>query len=233
MTAAVTPATGVNAEILKDGVTLEEVLKAARALLVPQLPSKETPLPKSVTVTPEVAQILKTLVGTLENVPLPTARRQLTESELEDTTLALQDVSRAKGAIETADKKIKQVFQTHFDAVARQKNQVTDATKFNKDGFLVLGDVASAAVDDLDVKAVRVVVDPTPVLTEEDLRSLESSGFLTHTEYLAATKPVRVMDEEGVMKLVRERPGLLPVLAGVAKSERDPHTQIRLAPNKD
>lgn len=233
MTTAVTQISGVNADILKDGATLEDVLKAVRAALIPRTPTGETPLPKSVALTPEVVQILKTLGSTLADLPVPTSRRQLTEDELEPATIALEDLTKAKSALEGVDKKLKQIWQTNFDAVAMANRKVTDATNFNKDGFFVLEDTSSAAVEGLDKKVVRTPVYPTAVLTAEALAELEKDGFISHADYLAATKPVRVMDEDGVMTLVRERPGLLPMLAAAAVSEKDPYTQIRLAPNND
>lgn len=233
MTTTVSKTSDINADVLKEGATLEDVLKAVRAALIPSAPTGDTPLPKSVALTPEVLQTLKTLGSTLADLTVPTTRRQLTEDELEPATIALEDLTRVKSALEGVDKRLKQIWQTNFDAVAMRDRKVTDATNFNKDGFFVLEDTGSAAVEGLGKKVVRIPVYPTAVLTAEALAELEADGFINHTEYLAATKPVRVLDEDGVMTLVRERPGLLPTLAAAAVSEKDPYTQIRLAPNND
>jgi hypothetical protein len=224
-------ATTPEAVLKQDGVTLTAVLRAA---LRPggDAPIKPTPLPKSVAVTPEVAQILKTVAVTLDGVTLPTLRRELDADELEDFTLALEDVTKARTALEAAEKKLKLTFQTHFDAVARNTpGFTTNGVEYNKDGFYVTEDHVSAAVEGLGKKVIRSVVPGSPVLTEEGLASLEAEGVISHEEYLKATQQVRVVDEDGVMELAKERPELLPELASETTQEKADYTTIRLVTN--
>jgi len=195
--------------------------------------TKTPPVPTNVTLNPEVVQTLRTLVQTLVGLDLPTSRRELTQAELEEFTLALQDANEVKKAVTASEDKLKQVFQNHADVRALADGRVTPATPTNKLGYYVLEDKASMAVPGLAKKVQRTITEPNPVLTDAGLRDLEQRKLITHEEYLKATRQVREPDEVGVMDLVRKRPGLLPFLAEVSKPERAPYNTISLVTNKD
>jgi hypothetical protein len=231
MTAEVTTQ-GLSSAALKDGATLADVLKAERRKMVVAEPEKATPLPPSITLDRATESAMQRLPATLAVTKIPRKRRQLTEAELEELTAALVLTLKVRSEAKRAEDKLKQIFQTHADAVAVQNGVPDELTKRNKEGFFVLEDTTSMAVDGLADKVIRSTVEPTPVLTEAELLDLENQGVLSHQEYLKSTKPARVLDEDGVMALVRDRPGLLGVLATMAKSEKDPHTQIKVVPNR-
>jgi hypothetical protein len=218
---------------MKDGATLTDVLKAQRALAVVPAPEEPTPLPTSVDLDDATIEAMTSLPVQLGLVQIPRKRRSLNESELKDFTRALIQVLLVRSQAKVAEDKIKQIFQTHADSVALVDGLPDETTKRNKDGFFVLPDTSSMAVDGLPKKVVRTVVEPTPVLTEAEIKHLEKIGVLSHAEYLKATKPARVIDEDGVLELIRKRGhDLAVVLAAQAKSEKAPHTQIQVVPNR-
>jgi hypothetical protein len=218
---------------MKDGATLTDVLKAERGRLAVDPPQKETPLPTSVTLDEETVAAATVVGVKLAQVQLPRKRRSLNEAELKSLTEALITVLKVRSGAKTAEDKIKQIFQTHADSVALVDGLPDETTKRNKDGFFVLEDTTSMAVDGLPKKVVRTVVEPTPVLTEAEIAHLEKIGVLSHAEYLKATRPARVIDEDGVLDLIRKRGhDLAVVLAAHAKSEKAPHTQIQVVPNR-
>ena len=232
MTAEVLPQ-DLSETVLKDGATLTDVLKAERARSVVAPVEEPTPLPTSVVLDEETLRATTLVAAKLSQVTLPRKRRSLNEAELKSLTEALILVLKVRSGAKQAEDKIKQVFQTHADSVALVDGLPDETTKRNKDGFFVLEDTTSMAVDGLPKKVVRVTVEPTPVLTEAEIRHLEKVGVLTHAEYLKATRPARVIDEDGVLDLIRKRGhDLAVVLAAQAKTEKAPHTQIQVVPNR-
>lgn len=216
----------------KGDKTLGEVLQLALGV-AQATPSDTPPLPENFSLNAEVVQTLKTLVATLNGLTPPERRRELTEGEKEDFTLALQDANEVKKAVTATEDKLKQVFQNHADVRAITEGKVGPETRVNKDGYYVLPDKESMAVSGLAKKVIRSVVEPDPVLTDEALRLLEKKGLISHAEYLGATRQVREPDEAGLVKLIEARPGLLPHLASVAKPKQDPYNKIQLVTNKD
>lgn len=232
MTATVASADIVQTVLAKKDVSLIDVLKAFNATLVSPEAEKETPLPKSPAVSAEVGVILRGLPGTLAGIGLPTTRRELSVEERTELTQVFEELQEALSGLKVSETQFKTAFQQHFDAHARAEGLIGPTTLRNKDGFAILRDDESAAVEGLDKKVVRQTTIPTPVLTNDALQLLEEAGILTHAEYLAATRPVREVREEGVLALVRERPELIAELAAVAVLPRAASNTVKLSPNR-
>ena len=232
MTAELSAPDLVTDALNKGDVDLADILKLVLAVESPK-PVESGPVPKNVTLSPDVVVTLKSLVATLEALTLPSTARELSEVEKEDFTTALIDADDVEKAIAKATEKLKQVFQNHFDARAYADGRVRPDTRTNKEGYFVLEDKVSAAVPGPAKKVIRSVVDPAPVLTNEGLLELEKRGLISHDEYLKATRQTREVDEAGVLALIKERSGLLPYLAQVSKPSRAPYNQIRLVTNKE
>lgn len=222
----------VKGVIAKKGSTVSDVFKAVAAAAVPTEFRLQPPLPGSPKLSPEVTQVLKGLSGTLASLELPSTYRQLTPAEQEDVIQVVQDVRAALKGLKKSEDQLKAAAFNHFDAVALAdpEVEVTDEVQRTKEGWLILPDDESLAVDDLDTKLTREVSQGSVSLAEPALRALAEHGDITHREYLSMTTATRVTDEDKVMAAIKKNPELAIKLAK-ATSATASKASLYLRPN--
>jgi hypothetical protein len=74
----------------------------------------------------------------------------------------------------------------------------------------------------------REVRSGTPSADAQELAQLDVEGAISHEDYLAATKQVRVVSEEGFLRLVARKPHLLPALRRAVRLSRAASVSLKL-----
>lgn len=197
--------------LAKKETTLTEVL-AHVGPEAPNPPEVETPLPKSPALPKAVAPIAAMLPAKLAAIQVPTERRELDADELEELTVAMDEVKQVKAAVTKAEGYFKAAFFNHFDAVARRLGLVTKDSKRTKDGWFIIEDKVSAAVPGLSKKAVRETSSGSVQFGVDQLAELEAEGQITHAQFLAMTSQVRVVNEGAILAAIEADPDLAKVL---------------------
>lgn len=165
-----------------------------------------TPLPKKVIATVDQRVSLSRIAEDLEAFPFPEDRRELTESEKDKLLGLAERLEEVKSLIEKANDSIRTTSFNHFDAVAVREGKIAGVARDPKTGWLILEDKESLAHDGHDIKITRevsrgAVEDPTP-----QLALLDKAGKIEHQDFLDSTKLVRVLDSEGLMKVIDRNP---------------------------
>lgn len=196
----------------------------AKATQAEAAPVVETPLPKPLVLSPEEEAALKAFATQATNLTVPPNRRMMTTEELfsVNTFLATTKVV-AKVVKRATEDTIKPAFHNHFDVKA-EKDGVADprtTPRHPKSGHYLLEDKTSGKVSGLKASAERELRGGTVSLTEEGLKGLVDSGEISHQEYLAMTRQVRVVDEDAVLAAVKKNPELVQKLRK-ATSVSDP-----------
>lgn len=211
MSKSLTTTQAVKGVLAKKDATLAEVLTVVGPE-APNPPEVETPLPKSPALSKAVAPIVAMLPAKLAAIVVPTVRRELDVEELEELTVAMDEVKQAKAAITKAEGHFKAAFFNHFDAVARRLGRVTQDTKRTKDGWFIVEDKESAAVPGLAKKVVRETSAGSVQFGVDQLTELEAEGKITHAQFLAMTSQVRVINESAIFAAIEADPNLAEVL---------------------
>jgi hypothetical protein len=190
-----------------DDDNLESLLTrvASRKVVAePEVPHKT---PKVVAVPPRQKAALKHLARDLDGFELPSERRTLTEAEQRSMVLMTHDAKAAAKAVSAATAAIKTAVFNHFDVTLESDNDIEDLPYDEASGHYLVD--CELLVEGTGLKFTRELRQGSPDLTHEHLLALYEDGKLTRDEYLKATRQVRVVDEDGVMKVIRNRPDIL------------------------
>ena len=203
-----------DAELLKDGDSLTDVLtRLADSKVVAEAERPSTP-PKIIPVTPEAMAALKRLSVDLGAVALPSERRALTDTEANHLILLHRDTKAAEKALKMTAASVKEAVFNHLDVRLEEDNE-PEALPVDKNGhYLVKGEFEPKGTG---LRFCRELRQAAPDITGEDLLSLYEGGKITREQYLKATRQVRVVDEEGLLKVIKTDPTILEALAEVVE----------------
>lgn len=189
-------------------VDLAQVLRAlSPPAEKPALPS-EPPLPA--VITEEQEEALRRLPEVFGKV-VPHQVRKLTQPELAalaEERDVLDEIARM--ATKRKDDGIRVAVANHFDTEYQEKHADDEEIERDKRGHIVAAD--EVRIPDLGKKFVRQVSESAPGLSGAALKALETTGELSHDDYLAMTRPERIVDENKIMLLLRKKPELLRAL---------------------
>lgn len=235
MTEIVAPLTVGLADVLaKADVTLTEALDVVAP--IPAAPVSTTPLAGNPELPDEAEQAVLRLPSILRDLrdSLPSEWRQLTEDELYEIVVAYIDLTTTYKAVDAARRNLKKAIFNHFDAKALQDGRIRTDTPRTGEGWAVLPDDVSGVVDGLDQKVVREVSGGKPTVTEESLkRAIATPGSgLTHEDYLAMTRQTREIDQDRVMRWIRDNPRRAQESLKLAITRTRADARLALRPNK-
>jgi hypothetical protein len=153
------------------------------------------------------------LLEAIEGFSFPETRRELSEIEKAKLGTLVAKVKNVKKLVENTEKQLRIAAFNDLDVAAERQGKVNEHTPRDKDGFYLLpGEGPGYA---------REVSAPTPGTDVAKLVEAVADGTLTHRDFLAATRPVRVLDAAGYLGLIARKPQLLPVLRrGITFSRR-------------
>jgi hypothetical protein len=202
------------------GATIKSFLTGLASLDAAQVTS-DVVIPKAPMLTGDVEDALAALPSALAAVQLPDTRRALTEAEEK----SIADLLRVVKTINSTTKAIledglRPALFNHADVLQESARQVDGNTPKDGNGFYLT-----------PAKGVgwkRTVRSGTLAADAEKLAELDALGEIEHADYLAATRPTRVIDEAGFLKLVARKPGLLPKLRQAVKFSRGSSVSLTL-----
>lgn len=214
----------------KTGARWGDIVRASRRdERADAAPAKVAAPAKPVVATADELIALRSLAELANQFVWPEERRELTASEQSRLIGLLSNYQRSKKYLDRLNEAMRTTAFLHLDAQAEANGTAKpDETPRDKDGFYLLeGEIA---VEGRATKIKRQVTDPSVDLSEEMLRELVVNDELdaielgdagiTHEQYLALTRRVRVVDEGKVMEAVREDPTLLVALAHASRVTR-------------
>ncbi len=197
------------AQGLEDGsLSLKELLDALKPHSVVDVPPS-LPVPRR-RLTADQIDAMQRLPDLFARV-VPDRPRLLATSEvsqLREEVACLKHI--AKMAKERTDD-VRTTVLNHANRLAEEDGTFGDALK-EKDGHAVL---SRDVMDDSGKGFKLVATKPTGHLSELSLKALELDASVpefTHQDYLAMTRPERVLDDHLAMVHLRKRPDLVEVL---------------------
>lgn len=198
---------GLQGVLAKKNATIDDVANALeQEEKAPVAAPVETPIPKSPALPEVVTDGMSQLLTRIEELSLPSRQRKLTVPEKAAITAVLQDLRTVIAAFTSTKNQIKVALFNHFDAVAAELGLIDEDTPRTKEGWAVLPDKESGAVEGLAYKATREVTPSKVSLTEEGLKALADEGAITHKDYLEMTKSVRQVDDDATLAWIRKHP---------------------------
>lgn len=229
-------ALGANTQVaLKEGNSWSDVVRAAMLdANADALPAAKTPTAKAVALTDQEKVALTAFADQLGTVVWPSSRRQLTKPELRKLVELLATTKDLKKLVERVEAGEKIALFNHFDVCAEKDtdNPANPAlSPRHKDGFYIREDTENGAVPDLPQKVTREVKSASVELSAEKLFDLVLAGEITREKYLSLTKQVRIIDEEAVMREVKQNPGMIPVLKAATVVTRAATVSMNLRKN--
>lgn len=203
----------VLAQVASGKISLTDVLKA----LVPDH-NDRLPAPANVPLPAKITEKQKKALERLTEVygkVVPTERRALQPTEIEalgHERETLDEIAKmAKARIEN----IRTTVYNHLDVEVEAEDAlwVSDAEAPLRDdkGFYIRS--GEVTTPDLDGRFTREEREGSPTVTVEGLQAAKEAGFLSHAEFLACTRQVRLVDENGIIDAIRKNPAVLRALA--------------------
>lgn len=192
--------------------SVSDVLRAVRPEAT-TVTLAETPIPQDPSLNEDAWDAIDKVAGLLAALELPKHRRMMTTAELEDVTRTYEALQLAQKGLDRARNEIKAAAFNHFDARAAHDGKITEDTQFTKEGWAVLPDKESAAVEGLRKILVREVSGGKITLPLESLRALVEDEKLSQEDFLALTRQIRVVDEDRVMAWLRKNADRADTLA--------------------
>lgn len=173
-------------------------------------------IPKKIKATDAQLDALVALPALLEDLKVPTSRREITAPEAE-TINALRD---AAGHLDKLAKAIYEVARTiklnDQDVRAERTGRVDSETPRDKEGHYIIDDDGHFAVVGQDVRLEAQPKEPGVALSYELLRGLVIDRKLASRKLDAVVDYQPVVNEAKVLEEVRKDPKLAPVLAQAA-----------------
>lgn len=197
------------AEINKGSVTLADLLKA----LSP--PQQSEPVPA---VLPTPAEITTKQREAMARIPevfgqvVPTERRALQPVEVSALVREKQTLDEITKMAANRLGDITVTVHNHLDVVvedtliAGQEPPLRD----EKGHYIKAGKAPGPDVEHQFSRETRAAAASLPV---ENLKALEDSGDITHEDFLALTRQVRVVDEMNVIAALKKKPSLITAIA--------------------
>lgn len=200
---------GAIEKVASGTISLSDLLKAVAPEPI-RVPAPTTvPLPAKI--SQEQSEALEKVVEIFGKIT-PQERRTLEPAEIEGLLEERGVLDQIKKMAQSRQDDIRTTVFNHLDVLVEQEGLDEDAER-DKDGhYAVAGEVA---IGDVTTKFVRQISQRSPSITEGSLKALvdDPDADFTHEDYLSMTSPVRVIDENKVMLVLKKRPDLLPAIA--------------------
>lgn len=201
------------------GATISTFLKGLAAIDAEGAKPAVT-LPKAVAVTVEQQLALSRLALLVSTIEWPTERRALSVDEEKQLGDVLEAVKAVKGLVGEAETSLRIALFNHADQVLEGQSAIDPSTPRDAKGF------ALVPFEGRGWK--RTVNAGTPAADAEVLREMDANGEIEHADFLAATRPTRVIDEGGLLKLIARKPHLLGKLRRAIKYTRRASVSLTL-----
>lgn len=218
----------VTAVLSKKGGDFAAVFRALhtpQALTVAELPKPE--LPKVVNVNDVQAAALAAFPALVNAYKAPTARRKLTKPEREQLNELVPVLRVVEALTKTVRESVRVTFLNHGDVVAEGERTVDPSvTARDGKGHYLIADEDDFAIQGVKVKLNRKLTPPSVGLSSDALQALVvdidpgqavPNDKLTHKDYLAMTRPARVLDMDLVTEWVRKNPERMEALQSAAQ----------------
>jgi hypothetical protein len=176
-------------------------------------------LPKPVAITDELKRALKHLPAVFGSVDLNT-RRSLTQKELDELTLEESVIRLIASVLGPRQDAIKEIIRVHMDVKAEETGVAVPKAKLGPEGEVIVaatprdqnGHYLLAGPQDphqVAVGPVRWSQEYSADAAKPSLKVLEDlhkSGEISREDYLAVTRPERVLDESRLRTFIRKNP---------------------------
>lgn len=168
-------------------------------------------IPKPVKVTAKIASAVATLkIGVVDTTPLTVLeRRALTADEIDQLSVERDEIDALEKYIKARKDAHRAMIFNHFDVVCDDP----DSCDVDDKGHLLVA--AETLAQGGSKKFVRQISKGAPVVTADALDAVANSGDVEgfdHDAYLACTTPVRILDEEKTLILMRTNPAVVEAL---------------------
>ena len=187
-------------------VALEQVL----ASIAPTDTGALATVPKNLPLSPEVSTALSRLPQVYQSV-VPTEVRALNPQEVYDLLDERVTLDTVKKATEARLGEIKTTVLNHIDLT------VPDEAPRDSSGHKVVA--AKVRVAELGKAFSWEPKNGSGTLSADALAQLDAEGKIDHELYLTITRPVRVVDEAGLLTALRKDPDLLAKIAEAVESK--------------
>lgn len=184
--------------------TLLTRVAARKVVAEPEVAHKE---PRVVPVSETQQKALWSVAVDLGATTLPTSRRTLELDEQIDLATIARDAKIAEKTLKVANAAIKTAFFNHFDVTLEEDNPDEELPYDEKSGHYLVD--CELVLEEEALRITRELRQGAPDLTADHLLALYEDGKMTRAEYLKATRQVRVLDEDGLMSVLRKRADLL------------------------
>lgn len=193
----------VVAEINKGSLTFADLLKA----LSPQQQSEPVPavIPTPKAITPKQTAAMEKVSDVYGKV-VPTERRALAPVEIGSLIEEKQTLDEVKKMATSRLEDVTVTIHNHLNVVLEEAGQTDGVLLDGKGNYIAEGRAGSP---DHEQEFAREVKNYAASLDEAGLKNAEALGMLSHEDYLAMTRQVRVVDETRVMALLSKKPEVL------------------------
>ena len=212
---------------LKDATSLAEVAKAMVSDTPPAVVGDEVQpfpaLPGAIDITPEVKQALVDLQDVFGRVQ-PSHRKLLTDAEREalGRERAVSDV--LIGLLTQRKKDIREIIYAGMDVKAERDGADPATSPRDEQGHYAIGGNASEyqrlPIPGTNTDFVRETKSARVTYDEASLARMEQLGKVTHDQYLALTREVRVFDEKKALLSMQRDPTLMGVFRKIVRAGR-------------
>ena len=187
-------------------------------------PSLTPVLPGRIVPTAEQKSALAVLATMVEHAPTPVERRTLIDQEIRTLLDERAALDVAEGLIKEAKEAMRTTVFNHLDVEA-EKYAAELPLDSKGAHYAVAG---GASVDDRPNFFSREIRQEAAKITTAGLGKLDAAGAISHADYLAMTRPARVVSEEGVLGWIRRNPGRAHLLVGAMETGKlTPSLNIR------
>lgn len=190
-------------------------LARTRTTEIVPLPA-EPPVPA--TITDKAKAALNRLPKVFGKV-VPTTRRMLEDQEVKDLVAERETLDEIEKMAKDRKEAIRTTVFNHLDVEfeAKHADEVGETPREENGHFVVTGEIKVPGVDKRFTREVR---SGSVDLTSDDLKALEAEGLITHQDFLDATEPIRYLNENKLMLLLKRKPELVRVIAPRIKTSK-------------
>lgn len=221
--------------LAKQDVDLADLVRALQADALAKSPEpQKVTLPKKVTPTEMQRTRVEDLLVTLDELKFPVVRRKLSAAEKANVLRWTQEIKDIVKLLDTVIDQLKATFFNHADCVAEEDGRaVPGETPRDKHGWYLLPDKDVAGVLPTEpMKLVREYRAGQVGMEVDSVDELIDDKVLSAADRKRVVKTVEVVDEDGLMKLLAERPHLIPTVVAKAKQVSTPSVAFQVRQNK-
>ena len=196
----------VVAEINKGTLSFNDLLKA----LSPQQTSEPVPavIPTAKAITPKQSAAMEK-VATVYGRVVPTERRTLEPVEAEALVEEKQTLDEVKKMATSRLEDITVTIHNHLNVALEESGKAEGVLLDGKGNYIAEGRVGGPGQEQ---EFAREVKNYAASLNIDGLKEAEALGLLSHEDYLAMTRQVRVVDEARVLEVLGKKPEVLAAI---------------------